>query len=64
MNTDDKTFSILITDDDPGSRSALRDIVEHEGYRTVLASSGEEAVDIVRADREALAPRTPAGRRT
>lgn len=45
---DKKPFSILITDDDPGSRESLRDIVEHEGYRTILASSGEEAIDIVR----------------
>src|SRR3712207_3303699 len=48
MNTPDKTFSILITDDDPGSREALRDIVEPEGYQTILAGSGEEALDILR----------------
>ena len=45
-----KTYSILITDDDPGCREALRDIVEPEGFRTLLASSGEEAVDIVREE--------------
>ena len=43
-------YSILITDDDSGSREALREIVEPEGYRTLLASSGEEAVDIVREE--------------
>src|SRR5580704_3589035 len=43
-----KLFSVLITDDDVGCREALRDIFEPEGYRTLLASSGEEAVDIVR----------------
>ena len=43
-----KAYNILITDDDPGCREALRDIFEPEGYRTYLASSGEEAVDIVR----------------
>jgi CheY-like chemotaxis protein len=43
-----KPFSILITDDDVGCREALRDIFEPEGYRTLLASCGEEAVDIVR----------------
>src|SRR5271170_3228901 len=43
-----KTYSILITDDDPGCREVLRDIFEPEGYRTLLASSGEEAIDIVR----------------
>jgi CheY-like chemotaxis protein len=43
-----KPYSILITDDDPGCREVLRDIFEPEGYRTLLASSGEEAIDIVR----------------
>jgi two-component system chemotaxis response regulator CheY len=50
-----KPYSILITDDDSGSREALRDIVEPEGYRTLLASSGEEAVDIVREESVHLA---------
>jgi CheY-like chemotaxis protein len=50
-----KPYSILITDDDSGSREALRDIVEPEGYRTLLASSGEEAVDIVREEHVHLA---------
>jgi len=43
-----KQFSILITDDDTGCRETLRDIMEREGYRTWLASCGEEALDIVR----------------
>jgi two-component system, response regulator PdtaR len=43
-------YSILITDDDPGSQETLRDIVEAEGYQTLLASSGEEALDIVRVE--------------
>src|ERR1700747_2159362 len=50
-----KPFSILITDDDGGSREALREIVEPEGYRTLMASSGEEAVDIVREENVHLA---------
>ena len=41
-------YSILIADDDSGCRDALRSIVEPEGYRTLLAGSGEEALDIVR----------------
>lgn len=41
-------YSILITDDDLRCREVLREIFEPEGYRTFLASSGEEAVDIVR----------------
>jgi CheY-like chemotaxis protein len=42
-----RPYSILITDDDRGARESLRSIVEPEGYRTYLASSGEEALDIV-----------------
>jgi two-component system, response regulator PdtaR len=45
-----KPYSILITDDDRGCREALRDIIEPEGFRTYLASSGEEALDIVREE--------------
>ncbi len=45
-----KPYSILITDDDPGCRETLRDIVEPEGFQTFLACSGEEAVDIVREE--------------
>ena len=50
MVTKGKDFSILIADDERHSREALRDIVEPEGFRTYLASSGEEALDIVRED--------------
>jgi CheY-like chemotaxis protein len=46
MKTSER-FSILITDDDDECRETLREIVEPEGFRTLLASSGEEAVDIV-----------------
>jgi CheY-like chemotaxis protein len=42
-----ENFSILITDDDDQCREALREIVEPEGFHTLQASSGEEAVDIV-----------------
>ncbi len=40
-------FSILIADDDSQCREALREIMEPEGFRTLLASDGEEALDIV-----------------
>ena len=43
-------YHILITDDDDRCREALRDIMEPEGFRTLLASCGEEAVDIVREE--------------
>jgi CheY-like chemotaxis protein len=39
--------SILITDDDATARETLREIFEPAGYRTFLARSGEEAIDIV-----------------
>lgn len=48
MVTKGSKYSILIADDDSGCREALRSIVEPEGYRTLLAGSGEEALDIVR----------------
>jgi CheY-like chemotaxis protein len=47
--TKEKDYSILITDDDDNCREVLREIVEPQGFHTLLATSGEEAVDIVRA---------------
>lgn len=43
-------FSILITDDDSETRESLREIFEPAGYRTLLAETGEEAVDIVQGE--------------
>jgi len=48
MVQNSKPYSVLITDDDRGCREALREIMEPEGFHTLLASSGEEALDIVR----------------
>lgn len=48
MAVKEHDLSILITDDDTGCRESLREIVEPRGFRTLLACSGEEAVDIVR----------------
>ena len=48
MVSTSKPYSVLITDDDRGCREALREIMEPEGFQTRLASSGEEALDIVR----------------
>jgi CheY-like chemotaxis protein len=48
--TTTKPYSVLITDDDLGCRETLREIIEPEGFRTVLASSGEEALEIVREE--------------
>ncbi|MFO0929095.1 MAG: hypothetical protein U0736_19085 [Gemmataceae bacterium] len=35
-------FNILIADDDRLSRETLRDIIQPEGYHTLLASSGKK----------------------
>ncbi len=40
-------YSILIADDDDRCRADLRELVEPEGFQTVLAENGEEALDIV-----------------
>ncbi|HVA51650.1 MAG TPA: response regulator [Pirellulales bacterium] len=40
--------SILITDDDRGFRETLRGVFEPEGFHTLLAENGAEALDIVR----------------
>lgn len=42
----DCNYSLLITDDDAASRETLREIFEPVGFRTLLAESGEEAIDI------------------
>jgi two-component system, response regulator PdtaR len=42
-----KRYSILITDDDPGVRETLGEIVEARGLRPVLAEDGERAIEIV-----------------
>jgi CheY-like chemotaxis protein len=48
MNTAERNpLSVLIADDDDYCRETLRDIVEPEGYRALLASSGEEAIEIM-----------------
>jgi CheY-like chemotaxis protein len=41
-------YSLLITDDDAAFRETLRNIFEPEGFQTLLAHSGEEALDILR----------------
>ena len=40
--------SILVTDDDPASREVFREIFDVVGFRTFLAESGEEAIDIIK----------------
>jgi CheY-like chemotaxis protein len=43
----DRPFSILVTDDDPAMRETFREIFEPVGFRTFLAESGEEAIEII-----------------
>jgi CheY-like chemotaxis protein len=50
LATKDSNISIVIADDDTPCREALRDIVQPAGYHTLLASCGEEALDIVRRE--------------
>ena len=50
-----RDYQILITDDDPDCREALREIMEPEGFHTLLASSGEEAIDIAQSQAVHLA---------
>jgi CheY-like chemotaxis protein len=45
IETHPKEFSILIADD-LGCREVLRELVEGVGYRTLLAASGEEALEL------------------
>lgn len=42
-----KPFSILVADDDLASRDTLREIIEPQGFRTLLAADGAEALEIV-----------------
>lgn len=43
--------SLLITDDDPAFRETLQGVFEPEGFRTLLAGDGEEALGIVRREK-------------
>lgn len=43
-----ETPSILITDDDLEFRETVRGVFEPEGFRTLLAADGQEAVEIIR----------------
>ena len=42
-----ETPSLLITDDDRGFRETLRSVFEPRGFHTLLASDGEEALEII-----------------
>lgn len=42
--------TILVVDDDPDVREALRETLEYEGYVAVEAANGQEALDWVRSN--------------
>ena len=44
------TFTILVTDDDIGSRETLAGLLADRGFTTLQAASGEEAIEIVRVE--------------
>jgi CheY-like chemotaxis protein len=46
----DPAFSILVTDDDRGSRDTLAQMLKDRGFSTITATSGEEAIEIVRVE--------------
>ena len=45
---------ILIVDDDPGQRSLLSSFLQGQGFQTVLAASGERALEILEEQRFSL----------
>jgi DNA-binding NtrC family response regulator len=49
-NHETRTPRILIVDDDPGQRSLLDSFLRSQGFETVLATSGEQALEILRAE--------------
>jgi CheY-like chemotaxis protein len=46
----ERRFTVLIADDDRGIRETLGEVLEHRGFRTVLASDGDEAVKLVQVN--------------
>jgi CheY-like chemotaxis protein len=47
---DRRRFSILIADDDRGTRETLGEMLASRGFRIVLAADGGEAVELVQVD--------------
>ncbi len=41
---------LLLVEDDPGIREALRELLTEEGYQVVTASNGREALDLLSPD--------------
>lgn len=45
-----RRFTVLVTDDDAGFRETLAGLLADRGFHPVIASSGEEAIEIVRIE--------------
>jgi two-component system cell cycle response regulator DivK len=45
---------ILIVEDNPRNLKLVRDLLEHHGYLTLAAATGEEAIDLARTHRPHL----------
>lgn len=50
VSTFEHSASILVTDDDRGSRDALAGLLRDRGFHAFTAECGEEAIDIVRVE--------------
>lgn len=46
----ERRYSILIADDDRGTRETIGEMLDAHGFRTVLAADGGEAVELVQVD--------------
>ncbi len=46
----ERHYSILIADDDRGSRETLSELLQRRGFRTVQAADGSEAVEIAQVE--------------
>jgi DNA-binding NtrC family response regulator len=42
---------LLIVDDDPGQRSLLDSFLRHQGFATLTATTGEQALEVLRAEK-------------
>jgi CheY-like chemotaxis protein len=50
VRSPERPYSILVTDDDQGSRESIASVLSDRGFSTRTAKSGEEAIDIVRVE--------------
>ena len=44
---DPKAKPVLVVEDDPGVRSYMVGVLEHQGFRVISAASGEEALELL-----------------